>query len=276
MIRSRLGTFIKNKVIISGINSFIVIKSNFTQNVRSSMQTTIVFPCYNEEKRLNKEAFLQFVEANDEFNLLFVDDGSTDNSLSILNEMKEACSDRIFIHALSKNSGKAEAVRQGLLKALEVGSPIVGYADTDLATPLYELKRLAEILDRSDYKVLMGSRVKMLGRKIKRKLMRHLLGRVFATFASVVLKLEVYDTQCGAKFFKCSKELNQALVNRFISKWIFDVELLKRLLDAKTIMVNDFYEEPVRQWIDVEGSKLNLLSMLRSIVDFIKIWLNSR
>lgn len=234
-------------------------------------RTTIVFPCYNEEKRFEKNEFLKFVQENPNIHLLFVDDGSTDNSLSLFQEIQSSCSDRVVVHSLNRNCGKAEAVRQGLIKAIESGAPIVGYADTDLATPLVELKRLVELLDEGDYKILLGSRVKLLGKHIKRKLIRHYLGRVFATFTSMILNLAVYDTQCGAKFFKCRNELNAALKFPFISKWVFDVELIKRLLHMKGMRESDFYEEPLCYWEDKGGSKLTILAMFRAAIDLFRI-----
>jgi dolichyl-phosphate beta-glucosyltransferase len=235
-------------------------------------KTTIVFPCYNEEKRLHKAIFVEFLKKNNNIFIIFVDDGSTDNSLSLLQEMQKETPEQIHIHVLTKNSGKAEAVRQGLLKAIELGAYIVGYADADLATPLYELQRLAKIINKQKYKILLGSRVGLLGKQIQRKAIRHYCGRIFATVvASMILKLRVYDTQCGAKFFKCNESLIKTLSNKFSSKWIFDVELIKRLLNTQEISVNDFVEEPLNEWKDIDGSKLGVLSMLKVLLDLVKL-----
>lgn len=234
-------------------------------------KTTIVFPCYNEEKRINQAAFISFVQKND-IRLLFVDDGSKDRSLSILQALRSEKPNHIFIHRLKAKSGKAEAVRQGLLQALALGSPIVGYADIDLATPLDELVRLAELLSESEAKILLGSRVKLLGRRIQRKKLRHYLGRFFATLASLILKLEVYDTQCGAKFFKCHRELELALNHEFVTQWVFDLELIKRLLNNDNIAVSDFIEEPLKSWSDIDGSKLSTFAIFKAMYDLLKVW----
>src|SRR5438132_292008 len=80
--------------------------------------------------------------------------------------------------------------------------PIIGYWDADLSTPLDQVDRLlAALRDDPQCRLAMGSRVKRLGADIMRRPSRHILGRIFATFASGILGFGVYDSQCGAKLF---------------------------------------------------------------------------
>jgi dolichyl-phosphate beta-glucosyltransferase len=99
---------------------------------------------------------------------------------------------------------------------------------------------------------------------------RHYLGRVFASAASLALGIQVYDTQCGGKVFRSSPALRAALSRPFISRWAFDVELLGRLLfphSGTSISVNDIVEHPLRVWRHTPGSKLTLASMAAAALD---------
>ena len=136
-----------------------------------------------------------------EVSLVFVDDGSSDDTASVLKDICLAAEEGASYFSLPKNKGKAEAVRQGLSHAFSTGAEILLVIWTrDLATSLQEAETIIERLIASDKKVAMGARVALADRDIRRGLMRHYLGRAFATFASSGLKATFYDTQCGAKF----------------------------------------------------------------------------
>jgi dolichyl-phosphate beta-glucosyltransferase len=239
-----------------------------------------IVPCFDEAARIDVQAFLALVHDSAPASLVFVDDGSRDGTLAILRGMAHERPAQIEVVALPSNQGKAEAVRQGLLRALSRGVSIVGYVDADLATPPRELRRLATLLRASDCDVLMGSRVQLLGRTIERSHGRHYLGRVFATCASLSLGLPVYDTQCGAKLFRRTEALASALDRSFTSRWVFDVELLARLTRPRpgitAVAVERIREEPLLFWTDVPGSKLRPAAALRSGLDLLRLGLRLR
>jgi dolichyl-phosphate beta-glucosyltransferase len=132
---------------------------------------------------------------------------------------------------LEKDQGKAEAVRQGILNAISSGARYVGYWDADLATPLSAIPDFLDQMKRqTDLLMVVGARVQLLGRKIVRKHYRHYLGRLFATLASIILRLPVYDTQCGAKLFVTDQQVVFAFREPFLSRWVFDVEIIARLI----------------------------------------------
>ena len=237
-------------------------------------QTVIVVPCFNEERRIEESAFLRVV-ATDQIRLLFVDDGSTDHTGRVLARMADA-SEAIEVFTLASNTGKAEAVRRGLLVAVRNGASTVGYYDADLATPPHELVRLIETLQaHSELAGVLGSRVARLGSSIERNAVRHYLGRAYATLASVALGITVYDTQCGAKVFRVNDTFVAALAVPFRSTWAFDVELLDRLLrgtdHAPGLPVGAFAELPLETWHDVSGSKLRLTPALAALFDLVPI-----
>ena len=234
----------------------------------------IVIPCFDEERRLDRPALAALADSG-RVRLLLVDDGSTDGTLAILHELRDASS-AVDVLELAENQGKAEAVRLGLLRAAESGATVAGYYDADLATPPAELLRLIEFLEeRPGLAFVLGSRVRLLGRTITRSPVRHYLGRVFATFASLALAIPVYDTQCGAKVFRVTPELVEALDRPFRSAWVLDVELMGRLLSgsatAGPVPVAAFEEVPLLEYRDAPGSKVRLREKARALADLIVI-----
>lgn len=230
----------------------------------------LVVPCYNEEDRLDLSRFAQSLSQDEQLHWLFVDDGSRDGTARRILEFQKQHPDRIYFHQLSQNSGKGEAVRQGLLKALELKADTLGYFDADLATPLSEVFRLLGIFKSRSCKVLFGARVFLLGRDIRRQRWRFWLGRCFALVASQTLKLKVYDTQCGAKLIARFPELQVCLEKPFESSWLFDVELIQRLM-RQGLTESDFFEEPLLKWTEVGGSKVKAKAFVVALFDLIKI-----
>jgi len=229
-----------------------------------------VVPCYNEALRLPTNDFFDFSIQNDGVDFCFVNDGSTDNTLSVLEELKYRNSKQIFILDLKENGGKAEAVRQGVL--FTCGSDQyshIGFLDADLATPLSQIPLFINIKEKS---FVLGSRIRRLGSKIERTPTRHYLGRIFSTCASVILKLPVYDTQCGAKLLK--KDLAvQIFEDKFITKWLFDIELLARTIGVfgRGEAMERIYEVPLTAWEEKAGSKLKLKHLLKVPMELFKI-----
>jgi dolichyl-phosphate beta-glucosyltransferase len=236
---------------------------------RAMQEAIVVVPCYNEEHRLDTAAFLSLAREPG-VGLLFVDDGSTDHTVDKLRTLADDGEGRVAWMSLPKNRGKGEAVREGLRVALAGGARIVGYMDADGSTPGSEVARLLDEMRARDVSVIFGARVALLGNDIQRKRYRHYLGRVFATAASIILRLPVYDTQCGAKFFRDSPALREALGTPFVSRWAFDVELIGRLLvgnpaaGVAPLGSHEFLEVPLRVWHDVAGSKLRLGYMVKT------------
>lgn len=220
----------------------------------------LVIPCYNEAERFLPEQAEQLL-VNDQMNLLLVNDGSTDQTLMALQDFKSNHQSRVEVLNLDRNLGKAEAVRLGLKQAIDQGAKVTGYFDADFATPSEEMLRLTNILASSpNTQVLLGARWLHLGAEIERNVWRHYGGRIFATLASAVLGLKVYDTQCGAKLFRVNAALQSSLGENFVSPWAFDVELLGRL--KLELNQDEFREVPLSRWLDVAGSKISFMDMV--------------
>jgi glycosyltransferase involved in cell wall biosynthesis len=233
----------------------------------------IIVPCYNEAERLKPDLFLQVLESNERLSFLFVNDGSRDGTLECLYALREKAPTRVAVLDLERNVGKAEAVRCGFLASLDEPCDYVGYWDADLATPLDAIAEFCSILDRGNVEAVIGSRVCLLGRNIQRNPWRHYVGRVFATCASLLLQLKIYDTQCGAKLFKNAPILRQVFGSPFKVNWTFDVEMMARFLVLQgTGVASRWVEHPLHEWVDVKGSKIRAKDYLKGGMEFLTIF----
>ncbi len=241
----------------------------------------LVVPCYNEAARLRADAFLDFLGAPPQMRLRLVDDGSQDGTCALLEEMRARRPGSVAVLRLERNQGKAEAVRQGMLAALEgslfpgEGIQLVGFWDADLSTPLDSLPLFMEAFaQRPACRLVMGSRIRLLGRRIVRRPLRHYLGRVFSTAASLAIGLPVYDTQCGAKLFRADQELRSVLSTPFSDSWLFDVEILDRFRSMwGPETEHRIYELPLPAWEDIAGSKVRWWDGGRAAVSLATIWI---
>lgn len=240
------------------------------------IKVAVVVPCFNEAARLAREAFLGFARENPAIRFIMVDDGSTDGTRELLTGLHEALPECFELLVLARNQGKAEAVRRGVLRALDL-APYVGYWDADLSTPLEELPSFWEVLEHdSGIESVFGARVNLLGRSIQRRAIRHYLGRIFATLASWMLGLAIYDTQCGAKLFRKSERIRRVFEDPFRTSWVFDVEILARLRsmqqEGDLPLERIIYEIPLRVWHDVHGSKIRPVDLLLVPRDLLRIY----
>jgi len=180
---------------------------------------------------------------------------------------------------LEQNQGKAEAVRRGLLQALASDASYVGFWDADLATPLDAVDDFMKIFrEKTKVEMVFGSRVKLMGWDIDRSRARHYSGRVFATVVSTLLRIPIYDTQCGAKIFRVTDATPHVFGETFLSRWVFDVEVLARDLqmrwaDPGLVSIDEaLYEMPLRAWNDVEGSKVKAMDFFWAMRDVFRIY----
>ena len=236
-------------------------------------QVCIVIPFFNEAKRINRKAFHDFLIQESSYHMLLVDDGSSDDTINVLQEIHISFPKQVKVLKLKFNSGKAQAVRLGVLKALHWNNfEYLGYMDADLATPFEEAPYLISYFKESSYQFIIGSRVKLFGWNIHRSLKRHYFGRIFATYVSSLFKLNIYDTQCGAKFFR-SDIAADLFEKEFISKWFFDIELFLRLRKelGNNLFKKSVKEVPLQNWLEKGESKLKFSDFLKTPLELHKI-----
>ena len=249
-----------------------------TERAVTAPDLALVVPCYNEVARLRPEVFIQFLSTHPGVHLVMVDDGSVDGTGEVLDAMSMAAPAAITVVRHSPRRGKAEAVRAGILAGLGHRPALVGFFDADLSTPLPAIDDFLAVLRlRPDVEFVLGSRVMLMGRDVRRKATRHYFGRVFATAVSHALDLPVYDTQCGAKILRVSAATATLFAAPFRSPWIFDVELIARYLrlpvaPGEPARRDRLYELVLPAWHDMPGSKLRWYDFARAMVDLVYIW----
>jgi dolichyl-phosphate beta-glucosyltransferase len=243
----------------------------------SKISGVIIVPCFNEETRINVEYFEYLIRELSKFHffLLFVNDGSSDSTGAILDELGANT-----LH-LVKNVGKAEAIRNGLIasNSAHPNCEVFGYLDADAAfgaSDVIELSlSMSEKYQNKSPLFLSGSRISLAGSLIQRNKLRHIIGRVIVTILNLDKKIRMYDPQSGLKVFRV-KNFDQLLLGKpFRTKWFVDLEILSRL-SAHSLEV---IEQPVKQWVEVGGSKLNIqdaLTIFKEIIIIKKIIRDSR
>lgn len=233
----------------------------------------VVIPCYNEEERLLSNQFLNFIDKNSGYHLCFVNDGSTDATLEVLNTLRKGREDYITVYDCEENGGKAEAVRLGMLHMTKYqGLDYIGFLDADLSTDLSDFDDLVSTIENSNYKIVSGSRISRMGANIAKESARQIISLSINFVIRKILSMQFKDTQCGAKIF--DKEVIELLFKeKFITKWLFDVEIFMRMKKhfkiskAKEMIC----EKPLKRWVHVDGSKLSMKDSLKIIWQLAKI-----
>ncbi len=233
----------------------------------------VVIPCYNEEDRLSGTEFKEFVHNNLGYHLCFVNDGSTDNTLKVLEELRVGNENKISIYNCEKNGGKAEAVRQGVLH-LSKDSQLdyIGYLDADLSTDFRDFDDLVKTIEKSNFKIVSGSRMARMGADITKESARAIISKTINLIIRSILKMPFNDTQCGAKIM--DKEIASLVFNKsFITRWLFDVEIFMRMRKhyGKDKVVHLICEQPLKRWIHADGSKLSMSDSVKIVGQLAKI-----
>ena len=218
------------------------------------MDVSIVIPAHNEKRRLPPfllELASEIRRSDISVEIIIVDDGSSeehyDEYLSCINTIKIV---PIQIIRHRKNRGKGAAIRTGFNNAKGMW---IGFVDADGAVSPKEIMRVLEFaLESKEVEGICASRIRMLGHKIERSLLRHMSGRIFATFVGIFLGIPIYDSQCGCKFFKAA-EIAPYLEYCKETGYLLDIELIMICYCRKLNII----EFPV-DWTDKAGGKVNL------------------
>jgi glycosyltransferase involved in cell wall biosynthesis len=229
----------------------------------------MIVPCYNEEFRLNLPYWNEILNTLTQVNFVFVNDGSTDETLKILSRLTQK---NVQILNLPMNVGKGEAIRSGFTHVLcgPIEPSVLGFIDSDGAFHITDILSFISLVpevfqSESPFAGLIASRVALSGRNISRSWFRHYIGRLISTYLFLGWERSPYDSQCGFKLFKVDSDLIESIVVDFKTTWFFDLELILRLSALRS---NAIMEIPLNYWTEVEGSKINykrFLGIIREI-----------
>lgn len=158
---------------------------------------SVVIPAYNEARRLPmtlRKVLDYLARQTYDFELIVVDDGSTDATVAVAREtLNEEPRARLIEN---DHFGKGYTVRTGMLAAR---GKIVLFSDADLSTPIEDIERLLPWFEQG-HEVVFGSREGGSGeQRVGEPFYRHLMGRVFNTLVRLIAVRGVQDTQCGFK-----------------------------------------------------------------------------
>lgn len=236
-----------------------------------SIRAFLVIPVYREAERLPRllaELARELVKPGRQgIRLLIVDDGSPAAEADAIARAlaAEGLSPTTSLLRLARNAGKGEALRRGLAEGLASGAPVVGFLDGDGSVPACEVLRALDRLESSPtLDGVIGSRVLLLGRCVRRRATRHYAGRVFATFVSLLFDIPAYDTQCGLKLLR-AEPLRRAIAAPLDSRWAWDTQLLAALLKLGAAI-----EELPIDWTESPGSKLSFLDAPRALWELVR------
>lgn len=229
------------------------------------MELSIIFPAFNEEKRIapTLRSFHQHLSnGKHSFELLVVDDGSSDNTVALMYDMmKELNGLRILV--LPENKGKGHAIRKGMLEAK---GTIRIFSDADGSTPVDELDKLLKPLLQDDFDISIGSRY-LKDSVVEKE--QPLFRRAWSRFANGVVQNMllpgIVDPHCGFKAFS-KKSAMELFSQCSIDGWSFDLEVLALAKRSGYKIA----EVPVK-WSNDEQSKGKLAHLPREIYNVYKI-----
>ena len=224
------------------------------------VKISIIVPAYNEGKRIGSTLNSLLSNFHDE-EIIVVSNGSKDNTIEILKEWKSKNKNLIYFDFPEK-LGKGGAILEGMKIAK---GDWIGFIDADDAFDLKYLK--TQLLSLGDYDCIIASKWKNKNIfQIDEPTIRKILSRVWNLLVRILLNLNYYDTQAGAKFFK--KKVRDKIGDNFISKgFAFDVELLNRI-KKNNFRIKEIYV-PSKF---IPGSTFKLRHCKQMLKDLLKIW----
>ncbi len=185
---------------------------------------SVVMPCLNEakvvERSLKETAKVLREQQLDSFEILLVDDGSTDGTWDLAKQVA-ATIPEVHLARIPVNGGKGNAQR----KAFEMThGEIICFLDGDLDIHPRHIPSFVQILKNDHTQVVIGSK-RHPASSIDYPLRRRVLSSGYEMFLRALFGLEIKDTQTGIKVFR-RHVLEEILPRGLVKRYAFDAELL--------------------------------------------------
>ena len=245
------------------------ILNRYKQTNINIMKISIIIPAYNEEGRIEKTVRAYhtfFSEKNISFELVVVLNGCVDNTIGVVERVRNNLTDNTIVIINMQQAGKGLAIKTGFANALTRDNDLIGFVDADMATApdvFYDL-----VINIGDNDGIIASRY-MPGAKItpaRPAYKRYGSRIIYEPFVWLLFGLSYYDLQCGAKLFK-REVLKNITPQLTVTQWAFDVELLYLCKKAGYTI-----KEIPTVWHDQADSKLTLRGGLRMFGALFKVW----
>ena len=226
---------------------------------------SIIIPAFNEEERIGPTIENCIKYMNDStytFELIIVDDGSTDNTVSLIRSLALRFP-QISLLIQATNQGKGAAVKRGMLEAT---GEIRVFMDADESTPIAELKKLLTPIIHYGADISIGSRYLPTSEvTIPQPWVRRIWSRFANRIVQRILLPGIVDPNCGFKAY--TADAAEKIFSRCeITQWSFDLEVLGF---ARTFDLN-IAEVPVK-WLNDERSKGKISHVPTEIKNLFKI-----
>ena len=221
----------------------------------------MVIPVYNEERRIAvvmEEVFRYLEGCPFTYEVIVVDDGSTDDSARILSESRRP---QLSVLRLKENQGKGAAVRQGMLRAK---GRVRMFRDADCSTSMEQLERFLPYFEKNE-DIVIGCRKMESSLVVRRQpWLRETLGRGFTWICRRLILSQIRDYTCGFKCFS-ARASDAIFPKQLISRWAFDAEILYLAgrsgfsIVQVPVVWSDEAGTKVRMWMDVPRSFLEII-----------------